>query len=123
MRSLDGLTIGDVSDLIEGFVQERQWSKFHTPRNVLLALMGELGELAELYQWEGDEAPLPPPPPVSPESPSSSSSGVALAASASTSPSKALERQDKIKQEVADVAIYTVRLAKLCGVDLTEQDH
>ena len=26
----------------------------HTPRNVLLAMVGEVGELSELFQWRGD---------------------------------------------------------------------
>lgn len=30
------------------FCRERNWDQFHTPRNVLLALVGEVGELAEI---------------------------------------------------------------------------
>ena len=33
------------------FVDERDWSAFHDPKSVLLALVGEVGELAELLQW------------------------------------------------------------------------
>ncbi len=29
--------------------------QFHTPRNLLLALVGEVGELAELFQWRPDD--------------------------------------------------------------------
>jgi dCTP diphosphatase len=35
------------------FVKDRDWEQFHTPRNLLLALVGEVGELAEIYQWAG----------------------------------------------------------------------
>jgi dCTP diphosphatase len=35
------------------FVQERNWEQFQTPRNLLLALVGEVGELAEIFQWKG----------------------------------------------------------------------
>ena len=27
---------------------ERNWHQYHTPRNVLLAMVGEVGELAEI---------------------------------------------------------------------------
>ena len=30
------------------FCVERDWGQYHTPRNLLLALVGEVGELAEL---------------------------------------------------------------------------
>ncbi|WP_432984267.1 nucleotide pyrophosphohydrolase [Dactylosporangium sp. CA-233914] len=39
------------------FAQERDWPQYHTPRNLLLALVGEVGELAELYQWDPPEPP------------------------------------------------------------------
>jgi dCTP diphosphatase len=34
------------------FARERDWARFHDPRSLLLALVGEVGELAELYQWQ-----------------------------------------------------------------------
>jgi hypothetical protein len=37
------------------FASERDWDKFHTPRNVLLAMVGEVGELSEIFQWRGDD--------------------------------------------------------------------
>ena len=30
------------------FAIERDWKKYHSPRNVLLALVGEIGELSEI---------------------------------------------------------------------------
>jgi dCTP diphosphatase len=48
-----------VQDDLRAFAQERDWEQFHTPRNLLLALVGEVGELAEIYQWrQDDEAPI-----------------------------------------------------------------
>ena len=29
----------------------REWSRFHSPKNLTLALAGEVGELATLFQW------------------------------------------------------------------------
>lgn len=45
-----------VSDLIElrdrmrEFTDERDWARFHDPKSLILALVGEVGELAELFQ-------------------------------------------------------------------------
>ncbi len=36
-------------------VSERDWDKFHTPKNLVMALSGEVGELTELFQWLSDE--------------------------------------------------------------------
>ena len=33
----------------------RGWDKFHTPRNICLALSGEAGELCELFQWKDED--------------------------------------------------------------------
>ncbi len=50
-------TLDAVSDLtqlaesIRKFNADRDWDKFHDPKSLLLALVGEVGELAELLQW------------------------------------------------------------------------
>jgi len=77
------------------FAVQREWSQYHTPRNLLLALMGELGELAELFQWKGDDA----------------SNEFILT----------VTEHDKVGQELADVTIYLCRLADVCGVALAEE--
>ena len=33
------------------FARDRNWGRFHDPKSVILALVGEVGELAELFQW------------------------------------------------------------------------
>jgi len=75
------------------FVKEREWSKFHTPRNVLLALVGEVGEVAEHFQWKGEVE------------------------------HNLLTWTDEEKlglsEELADVQLYLVRLSNLCGIDLS----
>ena len=45
-------TFAAVRDRVRRFVAARAWDKFHTPRDVCLALAGEVGELAELFQWK-----------------------------------------------------------------------
>lgn len=35
-------------ELFSKFTEERNWHQFHTPRNMLLDLVGEVGELSEI---------------------------------------------------------------------------
>ena len=79
-------------DRVRQFTAERDWSRFHDPKSVLLALVGEVGELAELFQW------LP--------------AGTA-AKLAAAEPLRA-----RASEEMADVLLYLVLLADVLGVDL-----
>ncbi|KAL3782829.1 hypothetical protein ACHAW5_000101 [Stephanodiscus triporus] len=54
----DDITVEGITLMIRNFANERQWYRYHTPRNIALAILGELGELAELFQWLGDGAHL-----------------------------------------------------------------
>jgi NTP pyrophosphatase (non-canonical NTP hydrolase) len=90
-----------VSDGIEGlaaalrqFADERDWAQFHTPKNLVMALVGEVGELVEHFQW------------LTPEE----SAGVINDATSAP----------RIADELADVFIYLVRLADVLGVDLLD---
>jgi len=47
-------TVSELSATIREFAMDRNWSTYHTPRNIVLAMMGEMRELAEIFQWEGD---------------------------------------------------------------------
>ena len=73
------------------FAEDRDWNQFHSVRNLLLALVGEIGELAELMQWVDDV-------------------GVDQFLMDGG--------RDRVGEELADVLLYTVRLAHQAGVDL-----
>ncbi|MFL6715082.1 MAG: nucleotide pyrophosphohydrolase [Burkholderiaceae bacterium] len=74
------------------FARERDWEQYHAPRNLLLALVGEVGELAEIFQWKTE----------------------AQAAEVMRQPDTARH----VREEMADVMMYLVRLASVLGVDL-----
>lgn len=74
------------------FAKERDWDRFHVPRNLVLALTGEVGELAELFQWKED---CPP--------------GL---------PNWTDREKEHLGEELSDVLLYLVRLADRCGIDL-----
>jgi dCTP diphosphatase len=76
------------------FVADREWEQFHTPRNLLLALVGEVGELTELFQWLSDEE------------------AAMIMRDQQLGP--------RVRQELADVFGYVLRLADVLEIDLYE---
>ena len=74
------------------FAEPRGWQQYHSPKNLAMALTGEVGELVEIFQWLTEEQ----------------SRGVA------SDPASA----QAVRDELADVLIYLVRLAFVMGVDL-----
>ncbi|HEX2476671.1 MAG TPA: nucleotide pyrophosphohydrolase [Lacipirellulaceae bacterium] len=49
-------TVAELKKLIGDFVAERDWSQFHSPKNVSMALAIEVAELMEHFQWLTTEA-------------------------------------------------------------------
>ena len=46
-------TIEDLTDELREFAKERDWEKFHLPKNLVMAMSVEVAELMEHYQWLG----------------------------------------------------------------------
>jgi NTP pyrophosphatase (non-canonical NTP hydrolase) len=84
--------IQKLSDALDKFAADRNWEQFHSPKNLLLALTGEVGELAEIFQWLDD--------------------------SEAQSAGEATATAQAVKDELADVLFYLVRLASVLKVDL-----
>jgi NTP pyrophosphatase (non-canonical NTP hydrolase) len=82
----------DLRDALRQFAADRDWDQFHSPKNLAAALSVEAAELLERFQWltEDESRNLPP---------------AALA---------------KVREELADVLNYLVRLADKLDVDLLE---
>lgn len=84
--------LGELRAGMRAFVDARDWGRFHDPKSVLLALVGEVGELAELVQWlPADEV-------------------------------RELARDEPLRtrlgEEMGDVQLYLVLLADVLGIDL-----
>lgn len=75
---------------IADFASRREWEEFHTPKNLVMALTGEVGELSSEFQWLTQEE-------------ASNIDGLKWKA---------------VSYEVADVAIYLLRLCQVLGIDL-----
>ena len=104
-------TLEQLRRLQEQWVVERNWTQFHTPRNLVLALVGEVGELAELFQWRGEVACSLPGWTDRRESPCSTLYCAMLA-------DCVLAEREHLGEELSDVFLYLVRLADVCAVDL-----
>lgn len=86
------VNVDGAAQALRQFAEERDWHKFHSPKNLAMALSGEVGELTEIFQWMSEADSL----------------------SAATSP----KTSQAVRDELADVALYLVRLADVLGVDL-----
>jgi len=79
---------------IKEFALARDWEQFHTPKNLSMAVAGEAGELVAEFQW--------------------------LTAGESIRSNMSQEKLIDVELEIADVAIYLIRLADVLGVDISE---
>ena len=94
MSSTDSTTtVAQLRQLMADFVAERDWSQFHSPKNVSMALAIEAAELMEHFQWLTTEASR------------------ALA----DDPQKLAE----VGEELADVIGYSFALANELGIDVS----
>ncbi len=88
------IDVGKLQSELARFARERDWEQFHSPKNLVMALAGEVGELSELFQWLSEDA----------------SREVGRDAATSR----------PVRDELADVLFYLVRLATVLEVDLNE---
>ena len=85
-------SLNELQTTLRRFADERVWNRYHTPKNLAMALVAEVGELVEHFQW------------LTPRE------AVDVAADAG--------KVHEVADELADVLIYLVRLADVLGVDL-----
>ena len=85
-------TLEELRHALRQFAAERDWDQFHSPKNLAMALAVEAAELLEHFQWlkQGTASELLP------------------------------GQHGQVREELADVLLYLVRLADKLGVDLME---
>ncbi len=74
---------------IENFVRERNWERYHRPKNLAISISIEAGELLEHFQWEDKEKEEFTP-----------------------------DEIKEISYEIADVFIYLLHLCTKLGIDI-----
>ncbi len=91
----DDLTrIKQLRDEVRNFVDERDWNKYHHPKELAISIVIEAAELLEIFQWD-EKVDI---------------QGI-----------KDDEKtMGKIKEEVADVMTYILCLANQLDLDLSE---
>ena len=76
---------------LRNFADERDWNQYHTPRNLVLALVGEVGELSEIFQWKGE---------------------------VKNCDNWDEKEKEHLGEELSDILLYLIRLADKCDIDL-----
>ena len=80
-----------LKEMMDKFIEERDWKDFHNPKNLVMSIAIESSELMELFQWNN---------PTSKEVIEDN------------------ELLEKAKDEIADVVIYSISLASSLNIDL-----
>lgn len=84
----------ELKEYYKKFVKEREWDKYHNPKNLSMALTIEASELQEFFLWKTDveiDEML-----------------------------KDKDKFNKIKEEIADVFAYLLRLSDKLDIDIIE---
>jgi len=90
MNTITDLT--SLRDALRKFCAARDWHRYHTPKNLVMALSVEAAELVEHFQW----------------------------ATAEESQQLSPQKRAEVADEIADVLIYLIELADVTGIDPLE---
>ncbi len=85
-------TFEEMKDYLDHFIAERNWDRYRTPKNLVMALSAEVGELTECFQWLSEQE--------------------------SMTVKNDLTKRKAIEEEMADVLSYLVQLAGKLEIDL-----
>lgn len=93
----DATTVRQLRDLVEEFVDQRDWHQFHTPKNISMSLAVEAAELMEHFQWiTGEESRKIVDQP---------------------------EKKSEVADELADVLCYAMAVANELDIDIATAMH
>jgi dCTP diphosphatase len=90
----DVTTIQDLKRMVQRFVDERDWGKYHNAKDVAIAINVEAGELLELFEWVREQeipALLRDP-----------------------------DKRESVSEELADIIILCLNLSSVVGLDVAE---
>ena len=85
-------SLQELKERIKAFSVERDWEQFHTPKNLSMALSVEASELLEIFQWQKAEEYK----------------------------NATEEQREMIKDEIADIFYYLVRISDKLDINIEE---
>ena len=86
------IDVDELQQRLREFSDARDWEKYHSPKNLVMAMSVEMAELMEHFQWMTEAQSL----------------------------KLDTATKEEVALEMADVLIYLVRMADRCGVDLDD---
>jgi NTP pyrophosphatase (non-canonical NTP hydrolase) len=87
----DHVTVGRLKSVADEFVQQRNWQRYHNPKDLAIAISVESAELLDIFKWQDKNK-------------------------SSWSASSSDRRH--IEEEIADVLIYALMFANSTSIDL-----
>lgn len=87
------ITFSQLRDMVSFFISERNWERFHTPKNVAMSIAIEAAELQEHFQW--------------------------LSTEESQNYVQVPENHAAVADELADILIYCLSFANISEIDMT----
>lgn len=81
-------TLLELKEAVLAFVRERDWERFHSPKNLSMALAAEAAELMEHFLWDTPEA------------------------------SHERAEREAVADELADILVYAIEFANITGIDI-----
>lgn len=85
------MTLDQLMELVVEFRDEREWRKFHTPKDLAAAISIEVSELQQLFLWKGY-----------------------------TECRNTVLSSHDVDDEVADIAIFLLSFCNVCQIDIEE---
>lgn len=90
----DIIEIDKLKRVLADFASLRDWEKYHSPKNLSMAISVEAGELLEIFQWMSERE--------------------------SFASKNIPDIKEKISHELADIILYAVRISDLLSINLSE---
>ena len=89
---VDNTTLREIKGKIKKFIKERDWEKYHSPKNISMSIAIEAAELMEHFQW--------------------------LTIDQSKKLLKNKSRREEIEDELADIAIYVLDFCNAFDINI-----
>ncbi|MEG9303364.1 nucleotide pyrophosphohydrolase [Psychrobacter celer] len=86
------MDLKSIEQTLTTFSEKRDWDKFHSPKNLAIALSVEASELLEIFQWLTEEQ----------------------------SQKLSQEQIQHTEEEIADIVIYVLNLCRKLNIDLEQ---